>query len=347
VLRSTAVSGNQIHSLFSTQRTVAKKIKNISSTLLSNNITKPTVHQPVSRSYFTTKLNAARAKLTPGKISPKRFVPDHIPRPPYVISGEVPIFPPFVNPDRLKTKTPEEIEGIKAACRLARDTLAYAGSLVKAGISTDEIDRLAHEYIIAAGAYPSPLDYGDFPKSICTSVNEVMGHGIPATDLILQEGDIIAIDITVYYNGFHGDCCATFPVGAISERAQRILDTAQQCLAKGIEQCGPGKPLAGIGQNVNPIAMQHECQVSPIIAGHGIGRMFHEPPDIIHVYNTFPGKMRPGMVFTIEPTVIDGEDPTEVYWDDGWSLVSKTGGWSATFEHTVLITESGVEILTK
>jgi len=237
------------------------------------------------------------------------------------------------------------IRSMRESCALAKKILEFAGSLVKPGVTTDEIDAKVHDAIIDSGAYPSPLNYMGFAKSICTSVNEVLGHGIPDSRPLV-DGDIISIDITVFYKGFHGDTCATFFVGEmVDEKAKKLVKVARKCLETGISILRPGVPIAAIGAAIQNEAMRHKLAVVQHLAGHGIGRLFHQRPYILHCRNDLRGILEPGMTFTIEPIVVE-KGVNVVTWDDKWTMATKDGGWSAQFEHTVLITDTGAEILT-
>eukprot|EP01111_Echinosteliopsis_oligospora_P004444 TRINITY_DN1717_c0_g1_i1.p1 TRINITY_DN1717_c0_g1~~TRINITY_DN1717_c0_g1_i1.p1 ORF type:complete len:352 (-),score=93.33 TRINITY_DN1717_c0_g1_i1:25-1080(-) len=297
----------------------------------------------ITRSYFK---NAGKRPMQhtvfPGKISTKRQVPNHIEYPPYAIHGTTSNIEPF---GLIPIKNQAEIEGVREACRLARKILDYSGVLVQPGVTTDKIDQMIHNAIIEEGAYPSPLNYGKFPKSICTSVNEVMVHGIP-DDRPLLDGDIVTVDITVFYKGFHGDCCATFLVGeSVDEKARKLVKVAKQCRDAGISVIRPGIAIAAIGAAIQTVAEHNKFAVVPDLVGHGIGRIFHDNPFIFHTRNDFPGTLEPGMIFTVEPVIV--EKKTEhIQWDDDWTITTKDGGWAAQFEHTVVVTRDGCEILT-
>lgn len=267
-------------------------------------------------------------------------MPGSIPFPPYATDANY----AYENRAEEILVHPEEVKAMKNSCRLARRILDYAGSLVKPGVTTDFIDSKVHQKIISEGAYPSPLRYRGFPKSICTSVNSIVVHGIP-DERPLVEGDIINIDVTVFKDGFHGDVSETFAVGQVDPQAQALMNTAKEALNRGIEVCGPGKGIRLIGQAIEKVATAHGYGVVDILAGHGVGRRFHNNPVVIHVSNDSKEVMKPGMVFTIEPGLVEA-NPQLVIWDDNWTLETEDGGWSAQFEHTVLITEEGVEVLT-
>ena len=244
-------------------------------------------------------------------------------------------------------KTPEEIGKMRVACRLAAEVLEMIGPHVVAGVTTDELDRICHDYIVdVQKAIPAPLDYKGFPKSICTSVNHQVCHGIPG-DRTLKNGDILNIDITVIKDGFHGDTSMMFQIGTSSVQARRLIDIAYQALWLGIAQVRPGAHVGDIGHAIQSYVEAEHCSVVREYCGHGIGRAFHEDPQILH-YGT-PGTgpvLEPGMTFTIEPMVNAGKRHTRVL-ADGWTVVTKDHSLSAQWEHTVLVTDDGCEVLTQ
>ncbi|MBL4866927.1 MAG: type I methionyl aminopeptidase [Pseudomonadales bacterium] len=245
-------------------------------------------------------------------------------------------------------KTPDEIDKMRVAGRLAAEVLEYIEEYVKPGISTGEIDRICHDYITNhQNAITACLDYHGFPKSICTSVNHVICHGIPSDDKILKKGDIINIDITVIKDGFHGDTSKMFFVGKPSVLAERLVKIAEECLYKGIAMVKPGVHLGNIGHTIQTHAEGNRFSVVREYCGHGIGEGFHEDPQVLH-YGT-PGTkevLEPGMCFTIEPMINAGKRHTKVLPDE-WTVVTKDRKLSAQFEHTLLVTETGHEVLTK
>jgi len=212
-------------------------------------------------------------------------------------------------------------------------------------VTTDELDAVAHAAYIAEGGYPSPLGYRGFPKGICTSVNEVVAHGIPDSRP-LRDGDIVNCDITIFLEGMHGDCSATFEVGTVAPEVQQLVDVTRQALAAGVAAVRPGGRLRDVGRAIQAVAHAHRYGIVRELVGHGIGEEFHSAP-YVHHYDEPRDRtrLRPGMVFTVEPMLTLGE-PDVVQWDDGWTIVTLDGSPSAQFEHTVLVTESGVEILT-
>eukprot|EP00897_Mesotaenium_endlicherianum_P001299 jgi/Mesen1/1197/ME000128S00171 len=244
-----------------------------------------------------------RQPLKRGRVSPKLEVPPHILRPPYADSGKHPAWS-----DENQVHDEQGIERMRAAGQLAARVRDYAGTLVKPGVTTDEIDKAVHKMIVEAGAYPSPLNYGRFPKSVCTSINECICHGIPDSRP-LQDGDIINIDVTVYLNGYHGDTSATFFCGNVSQQARTLVQVTKEVLDKAIAVCAPGVEYKKIGKTIQEHADKHKFGVVRHFVGHG-------------------GSIKDEM------------------WDDNWTAVTADGGLSAQFEHTLLITKTGVEILT-
>ncbi|CAO2830043.1 unnamed protein product [Amaranthus hypochondriacus] len=280
-----------------------------------------------------------RPPLRRGRVSPCLPVPDHIQKPPYV---------GLKLPELSKEYQVHDSDGIarmREAGELAARVLDYAGTLVKPSVTTDEIDKAVHQMIIDAGAYPSPLGYGGFPKSVCTSVNECMCHGIPDSRQ-LQDGDIINIDVTVYLNGYHGDTSKTFLCGNVSNEMKRLVKVTQECLEKGISVCKDGVSFRKIGKIISEHAEKHNYGVVDRFVGHGVGTVFHSEPVIYHHRNNRPGEMVEGQTFTIEPILTLGSIDC-VTWDDNWTTVTDDGSPAAQFEHTILITKTGAEILTK
>jgi len=242
-------------------------------------------------------------------------------------------------------KTPKEIEAMRPACRLAADTLMMIEPYIKPGISTDEINDLVHEFTVKAGAIPAPLNYHGFPKSVCTSVNHVVCHGIPG-DRKLKNGDIINVDVTSIIDGWHGDTSKTFYVGKPGIKARRITEVSRRALQTGIEQVRPGATLGDIGHAIQTYVESEKCSVVRDYCGHGIGRNFHEEPQVLHFGRPGTGlKIREGMVFTIEPMVNLGKHQVKVL-GDGWTVVTRDKSLSAQFEHTLAVTHDGAEILT-
>lgn len=247
-------------------------------------------------------------------------------------------------------KTPAQIEGIKKSCQLAAKTLKYLSSFVAPGISTQKLNNIAHQFIIDNDAIPAPLNYSGFPKSICTSINNVVCHGIPSSNIILQEGDIINLDITTILNGFYGDTSATFPVGHISKSAQKLIDITRQSLALSIKSLKPGKILNNcVGKIIQPFVEKYGFSVVKELGGHGVGIKFHEDPFVFHFdIKRDDVVLRPGMIFTIEPMINNSHDSQiTIDSDDGWTVRTFDNSLSCQFEHTILITPTGYQILTK
>lgn len=281
-----------------------------------------------------------RPPLRRGKVSARLPVPDHILKPPYVGSD--------ILPELSKEHQIHDDEGIahmRAAGELAARVLEFAGTMVRPSITTNEIDKAVHNMIIDAGAYPSPLGYGGFPKSVCTSVNECMCHGIPDTRQ-LQDGDIINIDVTVYLNGYHGDTSKTFLCGNVNEHAKRLVKVTEECLERAISVCKDGASFKKIGKRISEHAEKFGYGVVERFVGHGVGTVFHSEPIILHDRNDRPGRMVEGQTFTIEPILTLGSIDC-VMWDDGWTALTADGSLAAQFEHTLLITRTGADILTK
>jgi len=244
-------------------------------------------------------------------------------------------------------KTPEQIEGIRQAGHLAAKILEATVAEAKAGVTTEQLNQFAHKMHEEHGAKPAPLHYGSppFPKSICTSLNEVVCHGIP-NDVPLKDGDILNIDVTCILNGYYGDCSRMVVVGAISPDQQRVVDVSYECLMRSIEQCKPGVPLYQIGDTITDYAEDHHCSVVYQFVAHGVGLRFHEAPQISHCRNQLNVPMAPGMTFTIEPMINAGVAEAVIDPTDGWVARTMDGKPSAQWEHTLLITEDGHEILT-
>lgn len=290
------------------------------------------------------ELQAAKPRERPplkrGKVSPRLPVPDHIKKPPYVGTYKLPELS-----SEFQIHDSEGVARMRAAGELAARVLEYAGTLVRPSVTTDEIDKAVHQMIMDAGAYPSPLGYGRFPKSVCTSVNEVMCHGIPDSRQ-LQDGDIVNIDVTVYLNGYHGDTSKTFLCGNVSDSMKQLVKVTEECLEKGIAVCKDGANFKEIGKIISEHAEKYEYGVVDRFVGHGVGIVFHSEPIIYHQRNNRPGKMVEGMTFTIEPILTMGSIEC-VEWSDNWTTLTDDGSPAAQFEHSILITKTGAEILTK
>ncbi len=246
----------------------------------------------------------------------------------------------------ISIKSAREVELMRATSKLAAQTLEYIAPFVVPGASTEELNRLCHDYIIQHGAYPSPLNYHGFPKSVCTSLNEVICHGIPSAQDILKDGDILNIDVTTYLNKFHGDTNKTFLVGSVAPHIKKLVEVTYECMRAGIAQVRPGGHIGDIGAAIQEIAHSHGYSVVEDYCGHGIGREFHEAPQVVHVGKKGTGpEMKPGMTFTIEPMINLGAKEGKLL-KDGWTVVTRDKKWSAQFEHTILVTPEGHDILT-
>ena len=244
-------------------------------------------------------------------------------------------------------KTPAEIEKMRIAGRLAAEVLEMIGAHVKPGVTTNELDRLCHDYIVnVQQAIPAPLNYKGFPKSICTSINDVVCHGIP-NDKALKNGDIINIDVTVIKDGYHGDTSKMFYVGDVPEWAKRLCEVTQECLYKGMAVVKPGARLGDIGEVIQKHAEKHGYSVVREFCGHGIGAVFHEEPQVLHYGKAGTGmELKEGMTFTIEPMINQGVAGTRVM-GDGWTAKTKDRKLSAQWEHTILVTADGYEVFTR
>ncbi|MBU0726964.1 MAG: type I methionyl aminopeptidase [Alphaproteobacteria bacterium] len=245
----------------------------------------------------------------------------------------------------IKIHGPEDFEGMRKAGRLAAEVLDFITPHVQPGITTGELDRLCHDYIVAQGAIPAPLNYRGFPKSICTSVNHVVCHGIPG-DKKLADGDSLNIDITVILDGWYGDTSRMFHAGKVGVKAQKLTDVTYEAMMGGIEAVKPGATLGDIGHAIQSYAESHRFSVVRDFCGHGLGRIFHDAPSILHYGKPGQGiKLRPGMFFTIEPMINAGRYDVKVL-GDGWTAVTKDKSLSAQFEHSIGVTETGYEIFT-
>jgi methionyl aminopeptidase len=277
--------------------------------------------------------------LQPGRVSPERDVPAQIARPEYVGRRA----PRLGEGD---VKDAETIERMRIAGRIAAQALAEVGKHVGPGVSTDELDRIGHEFILDHGAYPSTLGYRGFPKSLCTSLNEVICHGIP-DDTVIADGDIVNIDITAYIGGVHGDTNATFLAGAVDEESRLLVERTQEAMMRGIRAVAPGRPLNAIGRVIESYARRFGYGVVRDFTGHGIGTTFHSGLVVPHFDDPSVGViMEPGMTFTIEPMLTLGTIEYDI-WPDGWTVVTADRKRTAQFEHTLAVTADGYEILTQ
>ncbi|MDQ7011045.1 MAG: type I methionyl aminopeptidase [Mariprofundaceae bacterium] len=242
-------------------------------------------------------------------------------------------------------KTPQEVDAMRPACRLAADTLVMIEAHIRPGITTDEINSLVHDYTISHGGIPAPLNYRGFPKSVCTSVNHVVCHGIPSAKK-LKDGDIVNVDVTTILNGWHGDTSKTFYVGTPRVKARKVTEVSRRALEVGIAAVRPGATLGDIGHAIQSYVESERCSVVRDYCGHGIGREFHEEPQVMHFGKPGEGMvLQPGMVFTIEPMVNLGKHHVKLL-KDGWTVVTRDKSLSAQFEHTLAVTEDGAEVLT-
>lgn len=245
----------------------------------------------------------------------------------------------------IKLKTAKDIDAMRPACRLAADTLVMIKPYIRPGITTNKINQLVHDYTITHGGTPAPLNYHGFPKSVCTSINHVVCHGIPADKKIVN-GDIINVDVTTVLNGWHGDTSQTFLVGEVKPFARKLVDTARECLDIGLASVKVGATLGDIGYAIQTFAERHRYSVVREYCGHGIGRDFHEDPQVLHYGKRGQGiSLEQGMVFTIEPMINAGR-PAVKKLRDQWTVVTRDKSLSAQFEHTLAITAAGVEVLT-
>ena len=277
--------------------------------------------------------------IAPGRISPRRSVPADIPYPAYVGKPA---------PDRFtgsEVKDDETIAKMRVACRIAAQAMAAAAEVIAPGVTTDEIDRVGHEFLCDHEAYPSTLGYRGFPKSLCTSVNEVICHGIP-DNRRLNDGDIVNIDITAFIGGVHGDTDATYFVGDVAEEHRLLVERTHEAMMRGVRSVRPGRQINVVGRVIEAYAKRFGYGVVRDFTGHGIGTAFHSGLIVPHYDDAmFDTVIEPGMTFTIEPMLTLGTHEWNM-WDDGWTVVTKDGSWTAQFEHTLLVTDDGAEILT-
>jgi methionyl aminopeptidase len=278
--------------------------------------------------------------LRPGVISPRRAVPAAIVRPHYVEAGA-----PWDLDDPM-IKDAATISAMRRAGAIAGDAIVEVGRHVAPGVTTDELDRIGHEFLISRGAYPSTLGYKGFPKSLCTSVNEAICHGIPDSRP-LDDGDVVKVDITAFVGGVHGDTCATFYAGEPATAIRELGDRTREAMLRGIRAVKPGRPVSVIGRVIESYAKRFGYGVVRDYTGHGVGPSFHTKPTILHYDDARASTvMEPGMTFTVEPMLTLGTGDW-LMWDDDWTVLTKDGSWAAQWEHTVVVTEDGVEILTE
>jgi methionyl aminopeptidase len=282
---------------------------------------------------------ASTDHIRPGRVSPARPVPADIPVPSYAETGTA------VRRAESHVRPPEVVERMRRAGRAAAEVLQIVGAAVAPGVTTDELDALCHDQCIRRGGYPSPLNYGAFPKSLCTSVNEVICHGIP-DDRALIDGDIVNLDVTIFLDGVHGDTNATFAVGTIDEGSAELIRVTRECLERGIAAVSPGRPIRDIGRAIQAHAEGRGYGVVRAFVGHGIGEQFHSDLQIPHYDDPRATTViEPGMTFTIEPMITMGSWQHQL-WSDGWTAVTVDRRRTAQFEHTLLVTDDGAEILT-
>ncbi|MET0234520.1 MAG: type I methionyl aminopeptidase [Kibdelosporangium sp.] len=283
---------------------------------------------------------SVRAPLTPGEQTPRRAVPITIARPEYVDKPA-----PARNTDPTYVQTPEVIEAMRVASRIAARALQEGGKAVKPGATTDDVDAVVHEFLLDHGAYPSTLGYRGFPKSCCTSLNEVICHGIPDSTMI-EDGDIVNIDVTAFIGGVHGDTNATFFAGEVSDEARLLVERTHEATMRAIKAVRPGRALNVIGRVIEAYAKRFDYGVVRDFTGHGIGRSFHSGLVILHYDEpSVTTEIETGMTFTIEPMITLGGFDYDM-WSDGWTVTTKDKKWTAQFEHTILVTDTGAEILT-
>ena len=280
-----------------------------------------------------------RAALKPGELSPRRAVPAHIPRPEYVDKPA-----PTRNSDPW-VQPPEIIEAMRVASRLAAQALQEGGKAVAPGVTTDHVDAVVHEFLCDHDAYPSTLGYRNFPKSCCTSLNEVICHGIPDST-VLQDGDIVNLDVTAFIHGVHGDLNATYLVGDVDEESELLVERTREATRRGIAAVKPGRQINVIGRVIESYATRFGYGVVRDFTGHGINTSFHSGLIVPHYDSPYATTvMQPGMTFTIEPMLTLGTYQHDM-WPDGWTVVTKDRKRTAQFEHTLVVTDDGAEVLT-
>ncbi|HET8930754.1 MAG TPA: type I methionyl aminopeptidase [Acidimicrobiales bacterium] len=277
--------------------------------------------------------------IRPQLQSPRRAVPESIERPPYADTGERSVR------GETDVKSADVIERMRRTGEAAAEILRTVGDAVAPGVTTDELDEICHDASIAAGGYPSPLNYGGFPKSVCTSVNEVICHGIPDGRALI-DGDIVNLDVTLYREGVHGDTNATWCVGTVDDLSRQLVRVTRECLERAIEQVAPGRPFNGIGRVIQDHAEAHGFGVVRAFIGHGVGETFHSDLAIMHYFDPRDTRIiEEGMTFTIEPMIALG-DWHHRMWDDDWTAVTRDGRRTAQFEHSLVVTADGVDVLT-
>jgi len=284
--------------------------------------------------------------IRPGKISPRSVVPAHIVRPDYADTGNPVSEMKNRNSHTVEALNADEIVAMREVSKIGREVLDIAGAAIKVGMTTDEIDRIVHEATIARNAYPSPLNYKEYPKSCCTSVNEIICHGIPDSRP-LEDGDIVNVDISVYYNGFHTDLNEMFLVGNVNDSGKLLVQTTYEALEAAIAIVKPGVMYREVGDIISRVVHKKGFSVVKAYCGHGVGKLFHCAPNVPHyARNKAVGVMKPGHVFTIEPMINEGVWQ-DTLWPDEWTSATMDGKRSAQFEHTLLVTDTGCEVLTR
>ncbi|BGP14124.1 hypothetical protein JCM10213_002422 [Rhodosporidiobolus nylandii] len=301
------------------------------------------------RGYKDFKYTGPLRAVYPLEEVPRREVPKDMPVPDYVNEVNGVSFDEELSQRERKGKclSAEEIEGMRKVCKLGREVLDIAAAALKPGVTTLEIDQIVHEECMKRNAYPSPLGYGKFPRSVCTSINEVICHGIPDARP-LQDGDIINLDVSLYHGGFHSDLNATYPVGpSVSQKNLDLISCSRECLDEAIRACRPGFEFRQIGEIIEYVASKRGFSTNKTFVGHGVNQLFHPAhPSIPHYAgNRAGGRMEPGQTFTIEPMICTARQE-DVHWPDNWTAATADGKPSAQFEETLLITETGVEVLT-
>jgi methionyl aminopeptidase len=279
-----------------------------------------------------------------GALSAARPVPEGVLLPPYVLGAQ-----PVGHPEP-QLHGAASAARMRAAGALAARVLDAAGALIVPGACADQVDAFVHRAALAAGAYPSPLGYMGFPRSVCVSINEVVCHGIPDRGAVFRPGDVVKVDVSVFLNGVHGDTCRTWVVGGGAgagdgAAAAALARATRAALRSAIRLCGPGVPVRAIGAHIGALAEAEGFEVVTAFAGHGIGEVFHTQPLVHHGPNSSAYVLREGMAFTIEPMLVEGSADVGL-WDDGWAVVTTDGGRAAQFEHTMLVTAHGVDVLT-
>ncbi|GAA6025361.1 hypothetical protein JCM10207_001363 [Rhodosporidiobolus poonsookiae] len=303
-------------------------------------------HIAVKKFKYTGPLRA----VYPNEEVPKREMPDHIPKPDYGKEVNGVSFSEECAKKAMETHgkvlTADEQEGMRKVCKLAREVLDIAAAALRPGITTLEIDKIVHDECVKRDAYPSPLNYHKFPRSVCTSINEVICHGIPDARP-LEDGDIINLDVTLFHGGLHGDLNATYPVGSsVSQENLDLIACSRECLDEAIRVCKPGFEFRDVGEIIEKIAAKRGFSTNKTYVGHGINQLFHCAPNVPHYAgNRASGRMQVGQTFTIEPMICIGQQK-EVHWPDNWTAATTDGKCSAQFEETLLITADGVEVLT-